>query len=1659
MKQRFLMRTAVVLCLVVVGARAADQDRDAVVRSMLDRSRLLEDAHFRVPVELWRQYRQAIGDEADRPDAVPVHMVAAEGVYAITETSTTSSSLTATVRLTVFDAIRCRNTPVLSAERTWEKVSVNGEPAKLAVVNGYLVFSPDEQGEYIITATAPLKSLSAYASGFTLSVSRTVRTLVKLESPTAWELTSRADGRRLVGTNKAGTHGGLALSPRNRLALHITRPVPRRQRPPRYELRGPVAWNIDAGRQQVSARLSVAILGGRTERLDLRIPAGAADLRVTGPDVRQIRRADRSVAVFLRGRIAEKTFLAISYDLPAVAEVAGFTPPMIADGNWAGGTLVVSNTAGGSELLADRMTGLRALALADVPAAAKPILAGPAVMAFDITARQWSGAVEVLDLGKFALRETIVDLAHFELLLQRDGAVLCKAAYEIRNRTKQFLRIRLPAGATPLLARVNEKPRPLAAVPGQADTYLLPLERSTASVKGLVSFPVDLVVLTRTAALAEKGVANIQLPRVDLPIAYAWCETYLPDGMEANAWSGPLRKVTQYANETAVAQLGYGRGEATEGYAPMARAGDGPPPMPPEGTGEVEGDENLPIPMPELAEEPGGKKPSAEEEKLKPSKLRSPSLQGVGGTVNAVSGSGTFASAKGKLGANYYRAGKELYDKGDLTRAADSLTNAVRLSPDGTTVANAKRLLSNIEVVQGKADLKSRGEKAAGAQVRQQIIVTNTAELGRQEALVEKGLALAREGKATEAQQQFAAAEQMSKKLILRGVDAREQQARLRSARKSLAKHEQRQHEQAKVINERFRALKDSGRYTEALQEGRKLRALNDELNARGGEFIVGGGFSANAALSADLEDLAVKVARQKAAQDVPFNSQPAPMGRPKGPPGMGHQAVSGLGKPAPAAAFVPLLTRSPSGGGGGSGGGGIRSGQLVEGMIVKLGTNRGRSVTARERDELLARLGSGQQHDQALTGLSELQRRAPNDSWTRGKRESLRRLRQLQIQESGVGTGRDQTVEQLSDTQWGKTPWFEEIKFPKEWAGVRLQRDAMSDAAANRAVMAKLRERRAELRIPDVPVEDVVDYLRDVTDVSIIPRWAILAAAGIDRSTPINIALRDVTCDTALREVLRQAGGAVELAYGIRKGVIYISTKADIDAQAATDRRGGRAAGQKEQLAALRKLAWQSGQAGTVDGAFVFTDTATPPTPARDMAGFTGSVSYGGHGRPDLSNSVFLVDRITGENVVNGTRLSAADQGSQDEGTAGWRRNTGTVTRSYDVRDLVTATGPDGREDDGKARKARLLKAIGATVRGASGDADGADAAGLWEVNGRIVVTETVGGQRRVAELLDQLREVRGPQVQIGANIGGQRAQGFLTSGGVVTLDAGDTVIVSDQVGRQGDIIGAADGGSDSELRQFIADNYKWQRDALGDSGVLYLPRGDTVAYAESDNNRPGHNTNSAYVRDMRGSRAPTIQPAAPVVTGDDLVQRLRRNWGQKIPVGSININVDQGGANELGINFTAGNNDVSYTVIDEAQYRTLMEVDADNRRAGRMLDANWSYQDAIIGTDALLSNRWTANASFGADAGNTIDVNGNPVSLQHEKYILINNGGYLTAVRAGQMTHWRQKSDVITFAAAPQAIEVPRLGKQYKLEKTLVNPTDDLTIRITYSWKGDGK
>ncbi|MDK1031647.1 MAG: hypothetical protein QGD94_06550, partial [Planctomycetia bacterium] len=330
--------------------------------------------------------------------------------------------------------------------------------------------------------------------------------------------------------------------------------------------------------------------------------------------------------------------------------------------------------------------------------------------------------------------------------------------------------------------------RPASITPRGDGSYLIRLDRSVATIGGLVSFPVEVVYSRRAKSLSGKGTLGIHLPRVDIPIAYGSCEVYLPAGLDAKDWHGPLRRVKRYSSETAEVEFEYGRGHVARPPEPQKK-----PRRPLFGARFMRA-----APSP----------PKEDADKLLDERDK-----------------------RITLARNYWRAGKEHYENKKFKMAREQLSRAIANAPKSGIAENARRLITNIDVATGKTQLMDRGARAAGRQIRRTLQAGNVELLGAQQELLKQAKDVERLGDFEQAAFALEAAEDISEELVERGEDVREQHAVMRGARKALEEKRAREEGVAQLWKD-AKALRKGMRYKEAVKVLDKLLAM-DPMNER----------------------------------------------------------------------------------------------------------------------------------------------------------------------------------------------------------------------------------------------------------------------------------------------------------------------------------------------------------------------------------------------------------------------------------------------------------------------------------------------------------------------------------------------------------------------------------------------------------------------------------------------------------------------------------------------------------------------------------------------------------------------------------------------------------------------------------------------------------
>jgi hypothetical protein len=165
----------------------------------------------------------------------------------------------------------------------------------------------------------------------------------------------------------------------------------------------------------------------------------------------------------------------------------------------------------------------------------------PILLAFKYLNPPFDITIEMTRHEELPVLVAAIDSADHMTLYTKEGKLLTKATYQVRNNVKQFLRIDLPANSKIWSSFVAGKPvKPAVDKQGH---ILIPLEKSQLQGRDLTQFPVEIVYLTEGAALKSFGSLKMNLPKVDVPINEFYWSVYLPYDYNYFNFDGDLRKV------------------------------------------------------------------------------------------------------------------------------------------------------------------------------------------------------------------------------------------------------------------------------------------------------------------------------------------------------------------------------------------------------------------------------------------------------------------------------------------------------------------------------------------------------------------------------------------------------------------------------------------------------------------------------------------------------------------------------------------------------------------------------------------------------------------------------------------------------------------------------------------------------------------------------------------------------------------------------------------------------------------------------------------------------------------------------------------------------------------------------------------------------------
>jgi len=1476
--KRALAATAV---LVLVATAAADREsvRPDLVRELLRRQPEWPGVQVEIPVEVYEAYVRDLRAVPVPPQPPEVSWI--ERVAYRVSIADDDAKLEAEFNLVFLPGEGAKALPLLPKALAWSEVTLDGKAVELRQVDdGWFYLDPPEPGRYRVVAKAPLKP-AKNGGGFNASwpTPPAAWTVGAVESDGLWEVRFSRSPMPVVGAEAAGTHGTVGLVPGDQLGVQWRRPQPPVRRAASIESESHVGWTLADGVHQVRAILDLRLWGGEAEELAVALPPGADRIEIRGPDVREVQTQGAQARVFLRGAITQRTRLAVSFEVPRAATGRMTLPAFgVAGARPAGGTLAIAGGSG-AVLLEMENAALEPMALFDLPAETRGLLAAPPVYAYNLAPGPWEAQVDLVALAEFPVRETLIDSALYTVLYRPDGRVMTKVIYEVRNRAKQYMRVDLPAGATLVVARVSEEQRNLAR--GPASTVYVPLEKSVLTTAGLVSFPVELVYVMAAPPLDRKGEFRAALPRTDLSIAYARCALMLPEGMKVKAWGGPLRKVPSWSSETAEMEFEYGRG-----YLAPPEAKEPPKPK---GPGLLEAIGGLFV--------MGARSPQYNavllrnrEESRRQMKLEEQVLQ-----------------AK-----NRYRAAVRAFEAGDNPRAQELFEQVTTIAPESTEAYNAWKYLENVKIATGEAEEKGKGDRGARASakaVQRAQQMANVTMLERQQELLAQGQQAAQAGQHGQAEAAYQVAMEMSKELQSRGEEAREQHATVRQAEQFLKQTKtQRGKQEAEVAGLRQRLEEAKENLAKA---GAGSMAMTDFLVEGDERVRLSGGNTYFGTTTATNAPAQVELGTALAKQQVD----------------MGGKAGSAQGK----AVFTGQV--GGVGGGGGWGGSGTLgpAGGGGDGEVAQL--QKQVEKLERLQEDLGGERADRRPTAEALAKAIDLDKKVERrtEALKAGAKQAAALAR----------SGRLAEAEQLM---------------------TNLQTEV--EKTANVAALMPAEKKPEETAAPEGAAATTVDrsgsMVRDVRTARDFQRQEVKANV----SDLLALAERRVKEGRTLeaRNTALQSLANAERIVEVNKDLL------DADGE-----------GLRSDISALRS------EVGKASEQPLPSPAAKPAMQDRERGKRVDELWSRARdlGRQKkLDEAVATVDEII--------RLEPGNESARRwrENLRGLKGQTESLARTPET---TTAPARPGAAVSGKERKLEELQA-------------------------------------EFSKAVEEIQEQKKGQ---------------------------ETV--------QFDVSDLAEGVQDGQrLAEFVGANYDWTlRQDVRAAPTVTVTNGQAATVVATGGRYRTMTAAGVASTDVRFSDGTLEVPNDPNVVGQvqAVLGRLRANWGQRVSVGSRNVYVPGHQVGAAGVEWVEGANSVRYAVVDEGALLNLMDLEQRDRNAPQAGAARDVYQDAVVGTQALLANNAVVDLARAGDRDNTLDYNGNDIQVGHDDYLLVDNGSYVTAVKAGEMRHWAAEAEPVKFPGVPAAVVVPAVGRTVKFEKTLLEPEDVVELVTQYTWEGESR
>jgi hypothetical protein len=426
----------------------------------------------------------------------------------------------------------------------------NGQPAAVKVGDDGGTIAGRVQGsaELVVEAFVPGDPARA---AIALQLLPAVRGTIEARAPEGLVPAVKLGGAPSLQVR--GVHRGAAQDVE--LAFE-TPPQPAEGRPPVVVARVGVGLTVGDAELRGRARAIWEVRQGEIAAVEMLASGTGADLEVTGPNVRAWAREGERVRVELQAPVRDRVELELRWTAPIgrAAESRASVPRIAPEGVFRSETALQLARDGEVEAIPE-VPGASLVASAALPGWAQGLVEGTA------TASLVGGTGGELSLLRFVPLEgppVVVDVASYTVATSREGRALIRAHYEVRNERAASLKLRPPPGFKVIGIRVGGK----TAAPGRTKdgAWIVPLLRSVETVRGLLSFPIEVILLGESTEWRRREARSLELPRVDASVAVSRVTLHLPPGYRSRKKAGEGDVVAAFTRGEGIT-YGLGTGE------------------------------------------------------------------------------------------------------------------------------------------------------------------------------------------------------------------------------------------------------------------------------------------------------------------------------------------------------------------------------------------------------------------------------------------------------------------------------------------------------------------------------------------------------------------------------------------------------------------------------------------------------------------------------------------------------------------------------------------------------------------------------------------------------------------------------------------------------------------------------------------------------------------------------------------------------------------------------------------------------------------------------------------------------------------------------------------------------------------------------------------